>query len=96
MYTVFYYKRPVFKTLEGYKDQNFKKLEIYIFPTLRNWSLTNSRNGIIKSHYLLLKLSFKDQKSNTERYFAPVLNLIMETLNLGTFKIRVALTCPEF
>ena len=28
----------------GYKDQNFKKLEGYITPTLRNWSVANSRN----------------------------------------------------
>ena len=34
----------------GYRGQNFKKLEGYITPTLRNWSVANSRNWILGVH----------------------------------------------
>ena len=34
----------------GYRGLNFKKLEGYITPTLRNWSVANLRNSIFGVH----------------------------------------------
>ena len=34
----------------GYRGQNFKKLEGYITPTVRNWPLANSKNWIHRVH----------------------------------------------
>ena len=48
VYTFFYYYKSVRNW--GYRSPNFKKVEGYIIPTLRNWSIANSRNWILGVH----------------------------------------------